>query len=196
MSKIVEVFVQNVICCLIVVRRVVVDMVLLEIGEKSFFIRQLGGVFRIHSPRFRRGARYLLSRNSFPRGRCRSVVRDVRGLSSGRYEDGFLIAIRWNFVVNRFVVVPLGCQDAGEGIGDLAYETRAVLQGEVELGQSKSPTHKAASRIENRHQPAEGVVQCPYGELESLDVRTRRPYASYDGVTFAFGCRIVTFSAG
>ena len=58
-----------------------------------------------------------------------------------------MIAVRWDFVVNRLVVVTLGYQDSGECVGDLAYETRAVLNGEVEIGQSESPVHKAASRI-------------------------------------------------
>ena len=34
----------------------------------------------------------------------------------------------------------------------------------------------------------------PYGELESFDIRTQCRYAPYDGVTLAFGCRIVPFS--
>ena len=34
--------------------------------------------------------------------------------------------IRCNFVVH-WLVIPLGGQDAGEGIGDLVYEARAVL---------------------------------------------------------------------
>ena len=107
-----------------------------------------------------------------------------------------MIAARWDFVVNRFVIVPLGCQDAGEGVGHLVYEARAVLNGEVELGQPYSQTDKAASRIGNRHQLAEGVVVCPCGERESVDVRTQRHYATYDEVAFAFSCRIVPFSVG
>ena len=107
-----------------------------------------------------------------------------------------MIAVRWEFVVNRFVFIPLGGQDAGEGVGDLVYEARQVLNGEVELGQSESPTHQAASRIGNLHQPAEGVVFRPYGERESFDIRAQRRDAPYDGVTFAFGCRIVPFSVG
>ena len=46
-----------------------------------------------------------------------------------------MIPVRWYFVFNRFVVIPLGGQDAGEGVGDMAHEARAVFYGEVELGQ-------------------------------------------------------------
>ena len=171
-------------------------MVLLEIGEESFCIGQIGGAFRIHSPRVRRSARRSFLRRSYSRCGCTLSWHDVRDFSSGRYEDGLVIAVRWNFVVNRFVFIPLGGQDAVEAVGDLVYEARAVLNGEVELGQTYSPTHKAASRIGNRHQPAEGVVVSPYCERESRDVRTRRRYAPYDGVTFARGCRMVPFSVG
>ena len=45
------------------------------------------------------------------------------------------MAVSWYFVVNRFVFMPLRCQYAGEGVGDLVHEARAVLNGEVELGQ-------------------------------------------------------------
>ena len=37
---------------------------------------------------------------------------------------------------------------------------------------------------------------CPYGERESLDARTQRRYAPYDGVAYAFGSRIIPFSVG
>ena len=77
--------------------------------------------------------RRSFSRNSFSRCDCRLVWRDVRGFSSGHYEDGLVIAIRWNFVDNRLVVIPLGGQDTGEGVGDLVYEARKVLNGEIEL---------------------------------------------------------------
>ena len=60
----------------------------------------------------------------------------IRGFSSGRHEDGFIIAVRWYFVINRFFFIPLGVQDAGESAGDLVYEARAVLNGEVELGET------------------------------------------------------------
>ena len=45
----VEIFVQHVFYRIIVILRIVIGMALLEIGEKSFFICQLGGVFRIYS---------------------------------------------------------------------------------------------------------------------------------------------------
>ena len=45
-----------------------------------------------------------------------------------------MIAAIWDFVVNQFVVIFLGGQDAGEGVWDLVYEARSVLNGEVELG--------------------------------------------------------------
>ena len=62
-------------------------------------------------------------------------------LFSGHYEYGLVIAVRWDFVVNRFVFIPLGGQDSGEGVGYLVYEAWAVLNGEGELGQSESLTH-------------------------------------------------------
>ena len=136
----VEIFVWKVVYCFTVVRRVVVDMVLSEFGEESFFIRQVGGAFRIHSLRVRRGARRSPPLHSFFRGRCRSVGCDVRGFSSVRYEHGLVITVRWDFVVNRFVVISRGGQDAREGVGNLLYEARAVLNGEDELEQPYCPS--------------------------------------------------------
>ena len=40
-----------------------------------------------------------------------------------------MIAVRCYFVVNRFVVITLGCHYAGEGVGDLLQEARVVLNG-------------------------------------------------------------------
>ena len=171
-------------------------MVLIEIGEESIFIGQIGGAFRIHSLRVYGGTCRSFLRCPFSRGRRRSVYRGVRAFSSGRYEDSLLIATRWNFDVNRLVIIPLGVQEAIERVGDLVYEARAVFNGEVELGQSWSPTHKAACRVRNRHQPAEGVMVSPFGEPQSLDPRSQRRYAPYNGVSFAFGSRIVPFSVG
>ena len=54
----------------------------------------------------------------------------------------------------------------------------------------------AATRVGNCHQPAEGIVVCPYGERESLNVQSKRRYAPYDGVAFAFGRGVVPFSVG
>ena len=181
------IFIQHVVYRLIIIRRVAVGMIPLEIGEESFFIDQIGGVFRIHPPPVRGGTRRSFSRSSFSRVGGRWVWRGVCGFPPGRYEDGLMIAIRWNFVVNQLVFIPLGGQDAGEGVGDLVYEARAVLNGEIELRKSLYPKQKSAGRIGNHHQPAEGVVVCPCGERESLGVWSQRSYAPYDGVAFAFG---------
>ena len=53
----VETFFQHVVDRFLVIRRVVVDTVLSELGEESFFMGQIGNAFRIHPPRVRRGAR-------------------------------------------------------------------------------------------------------------------------------------------